>query len=633
MASKTPALSSPSSPSSFRCLASPKKTGSQKNEAPVPPDTASQVPVGSALKGFAETVSAAAIEDNTHVILGNGRYQMRVLISAALAAAVMLSQALAYELIGRPVDHWCRPPDNMRHLPAHVWRNAAIPVDTDGRFSQCTMYDPPTAENASAERRVVECQEWDYDTGDRADSIISEWDLVCGRHWLRHLSVILFMLVAVAFVPASGALSDHWGRRPVILIMTGTLFSASLTAAVAETFPFFLIARLLVSGSCNSATMILCVLLYEMTGKERRALYCVWATGIGVTIPAPFLWAVGALQPRWALAQAVLVLPTTILVLLCYSLEESPSWLFSKLRWRQGEQVMLIVAKDNRVNMEKARISLRFFRHQMKQQENLQTTSSTGPLKSETGIELAAHRAVFRRQATSVVICFVSLTFLFYIFMLKDKLIGVYQAAAHLALQSCIYFAACQVIVKKGQRETLTRMLALLCSLTAAHAVAPSLDFSFVIPILRSLVLACCSACLSIAYGYTAEVFPIAIRSTGLCFAYSCGRVGGFLGVVVNKDAVEGHQLALGVILALVVFASAAAIQWLPEVFVKRPPKKPLEPEVTSPQQRKAALKESIASSSRVKTQHREHRRRSKARSMTASPKPTPKQAASPSSQ
>ncbi|KAH7967470.1 hypothetical protein HPB49_025090 [Dermacentor silvarum] len=490
-----------------------------------------------------------------------------------------------------------------------------------------------TQENATAERRVVECQEWDYDIGNHADSIISRWDLVCGRRWLHQLSVIGFMLVAMAFVPASGALSDHTGRRPVILIMTGTLFSASLSVAVAETFPFFLVARFVVSCSCNAAAMILCVLLYEMTGKERRALYCVWATGVGVTFPVPFLRAVGALQPRWVLAQAVLVLPTAVLVLLCYSLEESPSWLISKSRLRRGEQVMLIVAKDNRVNIEKAQISLRFLRRQIKQHKNLQTASSTGLLKSETGSELAARSAVFWRQATSVVICFVSLTFVFYEFVLKEKLIGVYQAAGHLALQCCIYFVACRVIVNNGQRETLTLMLALLGLSTAAHAAAQFLDFSFMLPILRSLVLAGCSACLSVAYSYTAEVFPIAIRTTGLCLAYSCGRVGIVLRAAVAKDGAEAHQLERGVIVTVMVFASAAVIQWLPEVFVKRSAKKPLNPEALTSEQRKAALKESISSPTRGKKTHRrEQRRRSKARSETASPEPTSKQAASPPS-
>ncbi|KAH7967469.1 hypothetical protein HPB49_025089 [Dermacentor silvarum] len=159
MASKTPVLSSPSSRASLRSLKSPKKSGSEKNETPASPLVSSNVASpdleGSALRGFVETGSAAVIEENMHVILGDGRYQIRVLVTAALAAAMMLTQALANELISRPVDHWCRPPDNMRHLPAHVWRNAAIPVDADGGFSKCTVYDPPIAVSAKMKPNMI----------------------------------------------------------------------------------------------------------------------------------------------------------------------------------------------------------------------------------------------------------------------------------------------------------------------------------------------------------------------------------------------------------------------------------------------------------------------------------------------
>ncbi|KAH6939436.1 hypothetical protein HPB50_017834 [Hyalomma asiaticum] len=591
--------------------------------APEPPSNL----LNGALEGFVAQASPAAIEDNTHVILGNGWYQTRVLVASTMATAVMLSQALAYELIGTPVDHWCAPPDDMRHLAAYEWRNVAIPLDEDGKFSQCKVYDPPfpetTQENDTAARRAVECQEWDYDTSNRADSIISRWDLVCGRRWLYDLSALLYMLAAVVFAPVFGTLSDRLGRRSVALMAAGMLLCASVAVAVAGTLPFFIAARLLASGSSNAVNMILFVLLYEVVGKEERTLYVVWSTGVGITIPVPFLKAVGVLQPQWALTHAVFVLPAALLALLCYSVEESPSWLISALRLRQAEQAMLIIAKENGVDLEKARNSLHLLRAQIRRQEMQHTTSSTGPFKSETGSEIVLHRAVFRRQVASVVICFVSLTFLHYVFLFQGKITSTYQAGAHLALQSCVYFTTCRFMKNKGERETLTAMLMALCLSTVAYAVAELLDLSSALFFLRSLVVALCTACLSVAYAYATNVCPISIRSTGLCFAYSCGRVGGVLGLVVAKKAKEEQPLALNLLLALMVFASGAAIQWLPEVFVKRSPKKAQDPKSLSPEQRKEALKGSIASPTRATKSRRPHSgRHSKSRSRTLSPEP-----------
>ncbi|KAL1466064.1 hypothetical protein MTO96_026876 [Rhipicephalus appendiculatus] len=353
--------------------------------------------------------------------------------------------------------------------------------------------------------------------------------------------------------------------------------------------------------------MIIFVLLFEAVGQKNSARSTSsGARAFGTTVSTPLLKAIGTLQPRWALAHAVFTLPVALLSLLCSSLEESPNWLISTSRMHQAERTMLTIGKENGVDVEKARVSLRLLRDQIRQQGTGCPNSLAGLLKSDTGSEA------------------------------PEKPTDIYQAAAFAALQSCIYFAACQLMGKKGERQTLTTMLVILCLSAATYIVAQLLDFWSAFPHLGSLVLAMCPPCLSVAYAYTADVCPISIRSTGLCLAYSCGRVGGVLGVIAAKK--EAHPLALSVTTTLMVAVSAGAIQWLPEVFIKRSPKTPLEPDAMSPEQRKEALKESIAAPTREKKSHR-HRspRRSKARPNAGSPEPvdvgsdTAKQVASPS--
>ncbi|KAL1466063.1 hypothetical protein MTO96_026875 [Rhipicephalus appendiculatus] len=220
MARKPPAAISSTS-RVLRSAVSAKQTGTGRKELAASSDETLRDQGSGALKGFVATSSPTAIEDNTHVILGNGLYQIRLLVASALATAMIVTQALAYELIGRPVEHWCRPPADLRDMSANVWRNAAIPVDVDGHFSQCTMYDPPIAENDTEVRVVVECREWDYDGDRRADSVISRWDLVCGRRWLYELSAIVAMLAGGGIrsgfrcpvrLPGTSACHPHRGR-------------------------------------------------------------------------------------------------------------------------------------------------------------------------------------------------------------------------------------------------------------------------------------------------------------------------------------------------------------------------------------------------------------------------------------
>ncbi|KAL1418967.1 hypothetical protein MTO96_025512 [Rhipicephalus appendiculatus] len=66
---------------------------------------------GFLLAGFVDKNNWDAIQENTYVVLGHGPYQRRVLLCGILALSVLLLQYLAYRLIGRQVDHWCRAPE------------------------------------------------------------------------------------------------------------------------------------------------------------------------------------------------------------------------------------------------------------------------------------------------------------------------------------------------------------------------------------------------------------------------------------------------------------------------------------------------------------------------------------------
>ncbi|KAH9372714.1 hypothetical protein HPB48_004212 [Haemaphysalis longicornis] len=100
--------------------------------------------------GWAEP--RTAIQESVYAILGHGHFQRRVLFTGMLSSAVLVMQALAYQLICREVPHWCAPPDNLRYLPPDAWRNAAIPLQADGSYSQCTVYEPPVPCSVGAGR-------------------------------------------------------------------------------------------------------------------------------------------------------------------------------------------------------------------------------------------------------------------------------------------------------------------------------------------------------------------------------------------------------------------------------------------------------------------------------------------------
>ncbi|KAG0414514.1 hypothetical protein HPB47_008331 [Ixodes persulcatus] len=107
------------------------------------------------------------------------------LVCATLSIFIASMNSFAIVVYARPVEHWCRPPPQFSTMPADVWKNQSIPVAPDGTFSKCTRYEPLLeAGNATENRTVVFCDEWDYDLLTTGQYIVSEWNLVCKRRWL-----------------------------------------------------------------------------------------------------------------------------------------------------------------------------------------------------------------------------------------------------------------------------------------------------------------------------------------------------------------------------------------------------------------------------------------------------------------
>ncbi|XP_065288969.1 organic anion transporter 3-like [Dermacentor albipictus] len=177
---------------------------------------------------------------------------------------------------GRPARRARTPPlvrSALHDLPTDAWKNAAIPLGPDGEPNQCDVYDPPLTKGADQQRHVAHCKKWAYDTSNTDDSIVSRWDLVCDREWLLKLSKTVYVMGTVLFVPAAGPLADRFGSRPAIVGNAVGALVFSVGAFISERLAMFVVSRFFVSACSCSAQVPVSILLYEVTGNERRALY------------------------------------------------------------------------------------------------------------------------------------------------------------------------------------------------------------------------------------------------------------------------------------------------------------------------------------------------------------------------
>lgn len=116
-----------------------------------------------------------------------------------------------------------------------------------------------------------------------------------------------FMVMQFFFSPIQGALSDRFGRRPVILVSNAGLAIDFVIMAMAETLPLLFIARLL-SGATSASFSTANAYVADVTPPEKRAAAfgrLGMAFGIGFTV-APVMGAwLGAVDlhlPFWVAA-------------------------------------------------------------------------------------------------------------------------------------------------------------------------------------------------------------------------------------------------------------------------------------------------------------------------------------------
>ncbi|XP_070389931.1 solute carrier family 22 member 7-like isoform X1 [Dermacentor albipictus] len=367
-----------------------------------------------------------------------------------LSVVVLLLHAFAHFWIGRDLDHWCRPPNELSGMSRQAWRNVAIPLEADGSFSQCTVYHPPlpTTQNSEEVRRVLPCRKWDYDTSDASDSIVSRWDLVCDKRWLHKFTTIANMLGAPLLVPATGFISDRIGRRLVIMGSVLCLLAFSVACSLAQTFVMFLVTRFCISASSCSVQVLMFILIYEVTSNQNRATYGVLDTALGTTLVPLALRVLSLLEPHWLTAHLLVLLPTLMLVLWCCVLDELPIWLLCTGQPRAAEMAVVAAATSNGLSADKARNSFRALTSQIQKHETAKLYSTT-IVSTETFLQ----EAVFRWGVLSGLLSCFSVNLAYYGLVLLNATTGHFWRTVHMVVQASLYASVCCYISNHGQRE------------------------------------------------------------------------------------------------------------------------------------------------------------------------------------
>ncbi|XP_077535978.1 organic anion transporter 3-like [Haemaphysalis longicornis] len=397
---------------------------------------------------------------------------------------------------------------------------------------------------------------------------------------------------AVLVTPAIGALSDHLGRKPTIVASAWVLLCASLCCGVSQTFALFLATRFVVSATAYACFSLLFILLYEVTGRERRTRLTLVNTALPITLMPRVLGVIRLADPGWKVMQLLFVLPCLALTLLCSRLEESPSWLLSTWKMHRAEQVILAASARNGVNQDRAELTFRLLKLQMKKREDASLTVAI--LEGGAAVGLAFTGG----SALSVALAWFYLQLNFYGFHLPPETNGVYWAATQTLLQGLLYCSIGWLVHIRGDRDALSMCL-LLCGVLALFLAATTYDSHVTAGSLLTLLLKYVSSVVfSVNYSYTAEVFPTAIRSIGMCCALIIGKFRTLSAGLLTSTKKPLTLFILHLTMAALALLCSLAIQWQPVVMVAKKPEevaRVLSVSLMSEEQRKEMIKASLS--------------------------------------
>ncbi|KAK8770772.1 hypothetical protein V5799_012767 [Amblyomma americanum] len=425
-------------------------------------------------------------------------------------------------------------------------------------------------------RTALPCHIWDYDIADKRDSIVSLFDLVCERRRRYDLSSLAYVVGYTFLAPVAGFVSDRVGRRPILLDAAATYAS--------------LVVTLIVAVSAGAATYIpTFILLHEVTGNAWRSLFTLLHTAMAATVVPPLLHAVSLLEPRWLLAQGLLLVPTAMSVTWCCLQEESPAWLLTTGNMRDAEVAILAAAQLNGVDVNKAKETLTVIMSQLGKMDRSQ--SSTTTVSAAEGI---IETVKMRRRAVSVFLARFTLSALYFGVLVRDRATALRWHVAHVFLSTVFYAATYWAMTKWGLRDTLAALLAVVCSCAFAEAAVISRDYNPAVPFVHAGMKVAVSAALGVALCYVGDIFPTHIRSIGVSLSVCFGGAGTLSSVSLITLAGRNANAAFSMFAAFTTLLSIVVVHWLPEAFIEKPKKAPPIRAMTE-MERKEELEKSLS--------------------------------------
>ena len=474
-----------------------------------------------------------------------GRWQYRVFLFTWLEGILIGFHHLSSAFLGHVPVHHCSLDglDFPSHWTDVMKKNYSLPLNSEGGYSQCEMFDITSKISSNYEIALKErsgdkvaCDSWFYST-DHGHTIVSEWDLVCDKTAL--LSTVQGSYMGGVFVGCLfwGWASDKFGRRPSILVSVVIQICASVAAAFSVNYIMFIFFRFIIAFSVSGVFECAFVLVMELVSPELRTpmgIMTQFPFGLGVCI----LPAIAYFFRNWVPLQLAISIPCLVLLIYFREIPESPRWLVQKRRFAEAKDILKKIAKANGNELPDDEEVVKMLENldeasEEATEENKVLTTSEKLKEAFQEIEILFATPQLRKRTLNIFYSWLVVAMVYYGLSFNSKNIGgdMYVSMFISGLAECL---ACLAIIpalsKFGRVKIYSGgfIAGGACCLVVA-VMTWVLGKDSMVWLLVTIAMTgkfLVSGTFALSYLYTAELFPTPVRNVAVGGASTFARIG-----------------------------------------------------------------------------------------------------------
>ncbi|XP_034662428.1 organic cation transporter protein [Drosophila subobscura] len=452
----------------------------------------------------------------------------------------------SYTLLGHlPEDQWCGLPD----LDATNWTLAQRRHIAEGGLNSggCTVWDwnykrlgqmsyeaalNYTSHMSEISRPAeVSCKvKGSYEYADPESTFVSDWDLTCERSIQRTSAQVSLSLGKFCGSFSFGILADKFGRKTSFTLGAAFFVVGSFFCTFSPWYSLFLAGRFALGAASSGLFYPAFTMIVENVCLKHRSWMSI-AFSASYPIGMIILAIIGYLIQPWRHLQLALTIPSLLLILNCYLMNESPRWLITNQRYDRVYKILFKQPSHYEIQPALAAPSADLVTDKKSLEPeggssvSLLDKLKSGPLKSI--IELFANPSVRKLIFTSYfMFCVTSLSY--YVTALN---------AANLSVSRYLYIVATGLVdipsylvpvimLRFTGRRITTSFLFLWTGVSLLLVLAVPTGSTTWIVAFAMLGRFGISATYSVVTLYTAELYPTQIRNSALGTCSTFAHVG-----------------------------------------------------------------------------------------------------------